>query len=222
MIKALINGGVFDWIYQTLCMIPGIIIGLSLHEFAHAKIADMCGDPTPRSMGRVSVDPRAHVDWFGLISLMLIHFGWGKPVVINPYNFKKRRRDSIFVGFAGVAMNFVIATALGLLMRLAITSDAVVMFFIRNTAGQVIFDIWLDIIAINYSLMLFNLIPVPPLDGFGIISDIFDLRGTKVWQFVYKNSMIILLIFILFDIPSILLSKPLNFLVNAVALGRFV
>ena len=96
MIRALANGGLFDWIYQTLCMIPGIIIGLSLHEYAHAYVADKCGDPTPRSMGRLSVDPRAHVDWFGLISLALIHFGWGKPVVYNPSNIG----DSEFPVFA--------------------------------------------------------------------------------------------------------------------------
>ena len=221
MIRALANGGLFDWIYQTLCMIPGIIIGLSLHEYAHAYVADKCGDPTPRSMGRLSVDPRAHVDWFGLISLALIHFGWGKPVVINPSNFKNLRRDSLLVGVAGVTMNFIIATAFGIVLRFAMMSDAILMFLGGNAAGVIIFDIWLRVITINYSLMLFNLIPVPPLDGFGIISDIFNLRGKPIWMFIYKNSMIILIIFILFDIPSFLLSKPLNFLVNAVVFGVF-
>lgn len=221
MIRALINGGVFDWLYDTICMIPGIIIGLCFHEYAHAIVADKCGDPTPRAMGRVSLNPKAHVDWFGLVSLALIHFGWGRPVVINPRNFKDLRKDSLKVGFAGVAMNFAIATVFGIVLRLAMLSTPVIMFLGTNGAGQVIFDIWLRIITINYSLMLFNLIPVPPLDGFGIISDIFNLRGKPIWQFIYKNSMIILLIFILFDIPSILLNKPLNFLVNAVVFGRF-
>ena len=221
MIRALINGGVFDWLYGTICMIPGIIIGLCFHEYAHAIVADKCGDPTPRAMGRVSLNPKAHVDWFGLVSLALIHFGWGRPVVINPRNFKDLRKDSLKVGVAGVAMNFAIATAFGILMRLLLLTDWAWMFFGNTQAGAVVWDIWMGIITINYSLMLFNLIPVPPLDGFGIISDIFNLRGKPIWQFIYKNSMIILLIFILFDIPSILLNKPLNFLVNAVVFGRF-
>ena len=189
MIRALANGGLFDWIYQTLCMIPGIIIGLSLHEYAHAYVADKCGDPTPRSMGRLSVDPRAHVDWFGLISLALIHFGWGKPVVINPSNFKDLRRDSLLVGVAGVTMNFIIATAFGIVLRLTMMSTAALMFLGTNAAGQIIFDIWLRVITINYSLMLFNLIPVPPLDGFGIISDIFNLRGKPIWMFIYNKKI---------------------------------
>ncbi len=221
MIRSLINGGIFDWLYDTICMIPGIIIGLCFHEYAHAIVADKCGDPTPRAMGRVSLDPRAHMDWFGLVSLALIHFGWGKPVIINPRNFKSLRKNSLMVGFAGVTMNFVIATIMGLLLRLALLSTPVGMFLGTNAAGQVVLDIWIRIISINYSLMLFNLIPVPPLDGFGIVSDIFNLRGKPIWQFIYKNSMIILLIFILFDIPSMLLGRPLNFLVNAVVFGRF-
>jgi len=221
MIRSLINGGIFDWIYETLCMLPGILVGLSFHEFAHAYVADRCGDPTPRYNGRVSVDPRAHVDLFGIVSLALIHFGWGRPVPVNPYNFKHRRRDSILVGLAGVVMNFAIATLLGVLLRLTLLNYSAIVFFTQNTAGKIIYDIWFNVIVINYSLMLFNLIPVPPLDGFGIISDIFNLRGTVAWQFVYKNSMIIMILFILFDIPSLILSRPLNMLIRAVVFGIF-
>ena len=219
MLRSLINGGFFNWLYQTICMIPGIIIGLSFHEYAHAYVADKCGDPTPRYMGRVSLDPRAHVDWFGIVSLALIHFGWGKPVQINPYNFKNRKRDSILVGLAGVATNFAIATIFGIIIRILLMSDAALMFLGSTQAGSIIFDILMDVVSINYSLMLFNLIPVPPLDGFGVLADIFDMRGTQVYNFIYKNSMIILILFILFDIPSLILSRPLNFLVRTVIFG---
>ncbi|MDO5441225.1 MAG: site-2 protease family protein [Bacillota bacterium] len=221
MLSSLLRGGILDWIYQTLVMIPGIILGLSFHEYAHAYVADRCGDPTPRYMGRVTLDPRSHVDWFGLISLALIHFGWGKPVVVNPYNFKNRRRDSILVGIAGITTNCAIATVLGLALRVVMFSDATVIFFSTNAAGRIIFDLWFNTVVINFSLMLFNLIPVPPLDGFGIVSEIFNLKKETVWQFIYKNSMIILILFILFDIPSLLLTRPLSFLVNIVCFGVF-
>ena len=219
MINAIINGNFIDWITSTICMMPGIIIALCVHEFAHAYVADKAGDPTPRAMGRVSLNPGAHIDAIGMIALVLIHFGWGKPVIINRNNFKKQRRDSIFVAFAGVAMNFVVATALGLALQFSLKSDAILLFFARNTAGEIIWEILTDIVVINYSLMFFNLLPVPPLDGFNIFTEIFNLRGTKVWNFVYHYSFPILLLIILFDIPELILSKPLSFLVNFIVLG---
>ncbi len=219
MIRALLNGGMMDWLYQTVCMLPGIIIGFSLHEFAHAWVADRCGDGTPRAMGRLTVDPRAHMDLLGLASLVFIHFGWGKPVEVNPYNFKNRRRDGVFVAIAGVTMNFIIATALGLLFQISIRTNFTANFLVLNPAGNIILDIWLNMVLINYGLMLFNLLPVPPLDGFNIISDLFDLRGGQLWTLVYRNSMIIIILLIVLDIPGFLLSKPLTFLVELVCFG---
>lgn len=219
MIRSLINGGITDWLYQTICMLPGIIIGLSFHEFAHAWVADRSGDGTPKAMGRLTLDPRAHIDLFGLASLILIHFGWGRPVQVNPYNFRHRRADGIRVAIAGVTMNCIIATVLGLLLNLALHTDFIAQFLVTSSAGNVIWDIWLNIVVINYGLMLFNLLPVPPLDGFNIITDIFDIRGGKLWSFVYSNSMWILLAFIILDLPSLLISRPLSFLVNIVCFG---
>lgn len=89
-----LNSGRFNnpgaWFMSMLTTIPAIIIGLSFHEFAHAKAADMLGDDTPRNQGRVTLNPLAHIDPIGIIALLFIGFGWGKPVQINPYNFKKR------------------------------------------------------------------------------------------------------------------------------------
>ncbi len=219
MINALLNGGIIDYLIETICMLPGIIIALSMHEYAHAFVADKCGDPTPRAMGRVTVNPMAHIDPIGFIALLLVHFGWGKPVVIVPSNFKNVRRDSIFVAFAGVTMNFIIATALAILMRIALALDGGFYFLIYTSAGDIVFDIWLDIIAINYGLMFFNLLPVPPLDGFNIISDIFKLRGTKVWNMVYRYGTLILIVILIADIPSFLITKPMNWLIRTICFG---
>ena len=98
-----------DLIMTKLLMLPGIIMALSFHEFAHAWVSDKLGDPTPRRQGRVTLNPLAHIDWIGFLTLVLVGFGWGKPVQIDPSYYKNRRRDEFFVAIAGVTMNLILA-----------------------------------------------------------------------------------------------------------------
>ncbi|MBQ2058201.1 MAG: site-2 protease family protein [Firmicutes bacterium] len=211
-------GGLVSWFSGTLTMIPGIVIGLSFHEFAHAKVATLCGDNTPLYQGRVTLDPRAHIDPMGLIYLVFIHFGWGRPVVINPSNFRNRRRDSILVGIAGVCMNFLIALFAGIVLGLIYRFSP---GFFRSSIGLTTGGVLVDVVIVNVSLMLFNLLPVPPLDGFGIVVDIFRLWGTQFYTFVFANSTPILMLMIVFNVPSMLLSGPMfrivNFIMGTVA-----
>ena len=104
-------------ILTKLLMLPGIIIGLSFHEFAHAWMSDKLGDPTPRRQGRVTINPMAHIDPIGFLALLLVGFGWGKPVQIDPGYYKHRRRDEFLVGIAGVTMNLLIAVIFSLPAR---------------------------------------------------------------------------------------------------------
>ena len=197
-----------QWLYNTVCMMPAVIIGLSMHEFAHAKVAELCGDPTPRLMGRVTIDPRAHINPYGLIALIIVHFGWGKPVMINPTYFRHRKLDTFLVSIAGVTMNCIIAVIFGLLLRFAIRSS--LYDFLLTPTGDIVWSILSYVVVINFGLMLFNLLPVPPLDGFNAITTIFNLNP----KIAYKNSMILLILLILFNVPSYLLTRPLNFLIN--------
>ena len=203
--------GLMDWIMDTVLILPAIIVGLSFHEFGHAKVAQLCGDNTPVYQGRVTLDPRAHIDPMGLISLVFIHFGWGKPVMINPNNFKNRRRDSIMVGLAGVTMNLIVAIVAGFILKILVTAASGLM---STTVGTSIGYVIVEIVIINISLMLFNLLPVPPLDGFGVITEIFNLYGTKFYDFVSRYSFMILMAMILLDIPSMLISRPMVAIVN--------
>ena len=91
-----------EWFIQTILIIPGVVIGLSFHEFAHGWVAWKLGDPTPKFQGRVTVNPKAHIDPIGFVALLFAGFGWGQPVEINPNNFKHRRRDELLVSLAGV------------------------------------------------------------------------------------------------------------------------
>lgn len=214
-VRSLINsgpGGLIDWIMSTLLLLPAIVVGLSFHEFAHAKVAQLCGDDTPYYQGRVTLDPRAHIDPMGLFSLIFIHFGWGRPVMINPNNFRDRRRASILVGLAGVTMNLIVAVVSGFILKLLMTllPDVMTGTAVGNSIGYVI----VEIVIINISLMLFNLLPVPPLDGFGVITDIFDLYGTRFYDFVSRYSFMILMAVVLLNIPSMLISGPMVAIVN--------
>jgi Zn-dependent protease len=216
-LRALMYGGIgsfFDWFVDTILMLPAIIIGLSFHEYAHAKVAVLCGDNTPLYQGRVTLDPRAHIDPIGLACLLLIHFGWGQPVRIDPRNFRSRRRDMILVGLAGITMNFLLAVAVGLI--LGVITRLLPGFLYSNVLGNALGRVLMQIAVVNVSLMLFNLLPVPPLDGFGVVCDVFNLRGSGFYNFVYFNSRWILMAMIFFGIPSMLLSRPLSIIISGI------
>ncbi len=196
-------GSPLEWFMDKIMILPGIIIGLSMHEFAHAKVADLCGDPTPRLQGRVTINPLAHIDLFGFISLFFIGFGWGRAVEIDPRNFKNPRRDELLVGLAGVTMNLFLAILFtGLLKILFLFSPQ----FLYGDLGGILISVFQKVILINLVLMVFNLIPVPPLDGFNVAAEIFGFRYKPIYYTLYDKGFLILMILILFNITGMILS----------------
>jgi len=142
---------------QFLFVAAAILLGFTVHEFTHAYVADKFGDDTPRLMGRLTLNPAAHLDLVGTIFLLIAGFGWGKPVIVNPRNFKNPIWDNVTVSLAGPMSNLVIAVILGLIYRFAnlplIINQALVVFVFYNLV-----------------LMIFNFLPIPPLDGSKILS----------------------------------------------------
>ena len=198
------------WLIETLFRLPAIVIGITLHEFAHAFSAYKLGDQTPKAQGRVTVSPLAHIDPIGIVALIFVGFGWGRPVQVNPFAFRKNRRlSNLLVDVAGVVTNFIIAfICAGLL------------FFIHNdTLSTLVYYI----VYINLVLMIFNLLPIPPLDGFGIITEIFDFRRYSWYQPLYNNGFFILLLILVvprffgFDLLGRLLWPSLDFLLKFLA-----
>ncbi len=198
------------YIYNLLITIPGIVIGLSFHEFGHAFVSDKLGDPTPRAQGRVTLNPLAHFDPFGFFALIFCGFGWGVPVQIDPRYYKHPRRDEFLVSIAGVTMNLFVAIVFSYILH----------FIYRNvpydnlatgTLAGTLFNILLQVVIVNVVLMIFNLIPIPPLDGFGIITEIFNLKKTSFYETFYNNGFPILMILMIFGIVSKVLNPIVNF-----------
>jgi Zn-dependent protease len=204
-----------EWFINILLTLPAILIGLSFHEFAHAYAADRLGDPTPRHQGRVTINPAAHIDPFGIIALVFIGFGWGKPVMVDDRHFKRNRRDNLIVDLAGVTMNLFLAIIFAGILRLLIAFQYNLM---ANTAvGGILYQMIFYIIYYNVILMVFNLLPVPPLDGFGIITQLFDLRQKEWYYQVYNNGFMILMVLIIFNVTDKVLSPAVRTIINLLA-----
>ena len=199
-----------NWLMGELMMLPGIIIGLAFHEFAHAAVAFKLGDPTPKMQGRVTINPLAHIDPVGLAALLFAGFGWGVLVQINPSNFKKRRRDELLVSLAGVTMNLVIAIVFAIVAKILYMTMGP--SFLSGSVGSILWMMIMYVIQINLVLMIFNLIPCPPLDGFSIISEIFNIKHTEIYWTLYRYGDWILIALIIFGITGRIISPCVNFL----------
>jgi len=181
-----------------------IILVLPVHEFAHAFAAVKAGDPTPKLAGRYTINPLKHFDLVGLLMLILVRFGWAKPVPVNPYNFSKPRRDYFLVSIAGILANFIMAFVFSLLYavyiqyvlpRIPITSVR----SLEYVLAKLFYYVFFYGIVINLNLFAFNLIPVYPLDGFRILDCLLKRKG-KFFNFLRMHGNKILLVLIVWGI----------------------
>jgi Zn-dependent protease len=157
---------------QLLALLLVLLFSLTVHESAHAWTANRLGDPTARRLGRISLNPVVHIDPIGTILLPLVAFmagglifGWAKPVPVNPRNLKNYRRDFLLIAAAGPASNLLLATAASLLMRVGPAGAAA-----SGGIASVLFDMGFMVIQLNLLLAVFNMIPIPPLDGGNVLA----------------------------------------------------
>lgn len=171
------NPGLFGVILLSL------VVSLSIHEFAHAWVSLKLGDPTAKYLGRVTLNPRAHIDPIGMAFLVIAGFGWGRPVPFNPINLKNPKRDSALIALAGPASNFVLAAATAILLQF-IAADTVV--------GAILY------LLVFYNLVLgvFNLMPFHPLDGFKIVGGFLPNNLAIQWYQMQPYGIIILFVFL--------------------------
>ncbi len=177
------------FLMQVIAGLPGLIIAMTIHEFAHAATAVALGDPTPRLQGRLTLNPAAHIDPIGLLMLFLVRFGWAKPVMINPYNFKKPRRDDILVSLAGPFANLVTAFVALVVMVL------ILKFFGQMTEGM--HTVFMLILIYNINFAIFNMIPIPPLDGSKVLIQLLPYELARKFHELERYSFLILIIFLM-------------------------
>lgn len=188
-----------------LFLAVAFIIALTVHEFAHAWVADRLGDPTPRAYGRLSLNPLAHLDWLGTIMILIGPIGWGKPVPIDDFNFRNPKRDITLVSIAGIAVNLIVAVIGSIILRLIAGSA------LANIVAGISAAILQYLIIINVNLAVFNLIPVSPLDGFKVVAGLLPSDKTAEWLGLQSYGLIFLLFLIL---PIFGGTAPINYLIN--------
>lgn len=167
----------------NLPTIIGLIIAITIHEFAHAYTADKFGDPTPRSHGRLSLNPLAHLDPVGTLLLFIVGFGWGKPVPIDTYNLT--RKEETIVSLSGIIVNLVLASAIALFIKLI-------------PLDQVVIRLLSAIIYTNIILAVFNLLPIPPLDGSKALLSLLPEKASIELEDIFDRYGIFILLFFVF------------------------
>ncbi len=202
-----------------LIVFISLILVVSIHEFAHAFVANKLGDPTPKLQGRLTLNPLAHLDLFGTILLLLVGFGWGKPVMFDPYNLRNPRRDAALISLAGPTSNLLFAILAAIIYRIALV-------FISPAA--ILFNILFFIIYFNLLLAFFNLIPIHPLDGGKIFTGFLPASEAREADIFLRRYGLIILIFLIFPIFSgvspiwLVLSPVINFLLGILIPGNLL
>jgi Zn-dependent protease len=177
----------------TLIDISVIVAVITVHEFAHAKTADSLGDPTPRLEGRVTLDPRAHLDFWGSLMIVLVGFGWGRAVRFDPFNLKDVRKDTLKIALAGPVSNIIMALCASLIYKLLLFQVPDINLYISE-----FFKIF---IVMNVYLAVFNMLPIEPLDGFKVVWGLLPEDQAQKWQTLAPYGFI-LLIFLVFFPPA--------------------
>jgi len=196
-----------DIITYIIFSIIVLVVSVVVHEVAHGAVANSLGDPTAKYAGRLTLNPLKHLDFFGSFLLPLTMFliamrtgfgiilGYAKPVPINPYNFRDRKWGELKVAVAGVAANFALALIFGLILR-----------FWPNVSGPIsnnFNELLYLIVGTNLGLAIFNLIPIPPLDGSHILFNLLPSSQENFKIFLQRNSLFLMLFFLLFVLPYI-------------------
>lgn len=193
---------------RIIFTLPGVLLALTFHEFAHAYTAYKFGDPTSDHYGRLTLNPFAHIDIAGFFMLIVAGFGWAKPVPINPNYFSNRRLGNFLVSIAGVTTNLILAILLTLLLAVQYNFGS----------SELISDIIINAIRINVGFALFNMLPIPPLDGSKVILAFLPHQAEYYYYRLQKYSYVILFGLLLFNVIDRILYPMMSFVLQLLTL----
>ena len=237
MIGSLMNDPV-GYIMELALRLPAVLLAICLHEAAHGWVAEKCGDPTARLMGRITLNPVRHFDLMGMLCMFVVGLGWAKPVPVNPRNFRNYRKDDLKVSLAGITANILLAMV-SLIGCYAIFTAAFIPFremyylsesnemwfhaalwnsqVISKMCGTVpayLYEMLVYMVTVNLSLAIFNLIPVPPLDGYHVLNDLILKRPLFAAQRMASAGQGILILLMVTGILSRVLSTVLGWILG--------
>ncbi|MBS3939099.1 MAG: site-2 protease family protein [Peptococcaceae bacterium] len=182
---------------NLIFLLPALLLALTVHEFAHAYVSHRLGDPTPKWQGRLTLNPVAHIDPIGFLMIMFFRFGWGKAVEIDPKYYRNRRQGLVLVSLAGPAANIVTAFVLVIMHVLALA-------MLPSSPGDFIGSMLSTAVSLNIFLAVFNLLPVPPLDGSKILAGLLPSKYSYRFQsFTNQWGMLLILLLVATGITSL-------------------
>lgn len=192
-----------DILIKYLVIIPAILVAISVHEFGHAAVAYMLGDSTAKDSGRMTLDPLKHVDPIGFLMLIIARIGWARPVPVNPRNFKHERLGNILVSLAGSFFNIVTA-----ILFIYIIDYQNINIFALNEMLEAM-------VMYNIGFGAFNLLPIPPLDGWGVVSSLLP-RSASEFAYKFEGMGSIILIVLIFTNTFSILLNPIYGVINTI------
>lgn len=198
-----------------LYTLPALVLSLSIHEYAHAWVAYKLGDISQKIRGRLTLNPLAHIDPIGFIAIMLIGVGWGKPVQVDDRNFKDSRKGMMLTSLAGPASNLLLAILVTIILKLLMVFG-VLNTMVNSNVGGIILNMLLYVIQFNIVFGIFNLIPLPPLDGSKVLAYFLPQRARGFMYTLERYSFFIILIIYFTNLTSYIITPGYNLILKLI------
>lgn len=198
-----------EGLISFLYFLPALLISLSIHEFAHSFIAYKLGDKSQKALGRMTLNPLAHIDLWGFVCIALFGFGWGKPVIVDDRNFKNRSRDNMLVALAGPMSNIFLSIVFTIILKILMVIG-VVDLAVSTTSGNVLTNMLVLSIQFNVIFGIFNMLPIPPFDGSKVLFYFLPGKYKEIMYVLERYSFIIILVLVFTNISSYIISPMVS------------